>query len=191
MMESIKGMAKRNNMSLIAGYYAPVADHFACRKYDNKHIPLKERVNIINEAIKDTDWMVLPNGLNTKESLKLLELEITEKLGWQVTPAIVCGFDSICEVESRTPNEYYVVCVRRPGFEDKLEDNIKKCKNPSRVLCVPEWEGPDISATLLRKYISNGDVDNAKRLAPASVVEYIINNNIKRFWESENTTTIV
>jgi len=117
-------------------------------------------------------------ALNTKELIETFQIYFKTTVKIRTEIAMVCGADSIITLDHRTPESNPIVCVSRPNYS--LDREISKCKFKHRILSIPEWEGPDISATQIRHLLSHTDYspeasNKLLQLVPPSVFKSIIN----------------
>ena len=165
---------KDKNRKVIGGYLIPSSDQYVKYKLKKDFINLKQRVNMTNLLIKNSEWLEsLDWGLAYGEEIKLLLQKIINKKfpKYNIKCMLVFGVDYYLRDRMYLKDEH--ICIIRPGYD---VDKVKKLYTENLIFI--EGKDEDISSTKIRKAIRENDEKTIIELTSKEIVDYIKNNNI-------------
>jgi nicotinic acid mononucleotide adenylyltransferase len=138
MMECAKRTIEENGYTCIGGFIAPDHDDYIQSKLGSEALLIHERIKLINQAIKQHDWLSVDcwpglfhnTSINFTEIVYRLELYIKKhfNLLHQVNIFFVCGGDN-ANFAKAFVNKGNAVVVTRPNYDHlALGSSIKQLK---------------------------------------------------------------
>ncbi len=154
MMESARHILEENGWHVLAGYISPSHDEYIDRKCGHLSIDIDKRMQLIQDAIEQCDWLMLDPweavfnsvAVNFTDVIQRLKSYIERHSTKSVKVFYVCGADNARFVKTFLFKGHCVV-VDRPGH--RMEFNEYKHYASDRILFA---EGSvDISSSQLRQ----------------------------------------
>jgi nicotinic acid mononucleotide adenylyltransferase len=129
-MIQAKKAVEENDFTVIGGYLSPGHDEYIYSKIKDKAIPAYHRIKLINDAVKDIDWLFVDPwealfckvAVNFTDVIQRLQLYLKQHLGVEIPIFFVCGSDNARFSKTFTFKGHCVV-VKRPGYEKAYEEH--------------------------------------------------------------------
>jgi nicotinic acid mononucleotide adenylyltransferase len=215
MMECAKRELEQIGFDVVGGYLSPGHDEYIFSKNKEQAIPINYRIQLINDAIKDIDWLSVDPwegiftdvAINFTEVVRRLELYLKDILGHDVPVFFVCGGDNARFALSFLDKGNCVV-VNRPGYEDRFnkykeqigyhQDRIffaegGNSMSSTEVRKTFKWNRPQKKKLQLR--VSNHDLDKEiiELLKPhySSINLHDMGIQRMRFWDDNHTKNVI
>lgn len=179
---------------ILAGYFAPSAESWLKKKLPENYLPKIYRECLIMLATEGTRWMiersyVSPTSISEK-ILKAIEDVCGPDL--DLTLIHVCGIDAIDNNDKRTPCQYPLVVVDRPGYdgENLWNDYLQMTteENRDRLIWLSPWPGQTRSSTMIRHLFTQSteekSTDSLENLLPLSCIQFMFVYELRKWFKS-------
>jgi len=215
MMECAKRELEQYGFDVVGGYFSPGHDEYIFSKNKEQSIPINYRIQLINEAIKDIDWLAVDPwegiftdvAVNFTEVVRRLELYLKEILGRDIPVFFVCGSDN-ARFSLTFEDKGNCVVVNRPGYEDRFKEYENRIgfhrdriffadgdnsMSSTEVRKTFKWNRPEKKHLQLR--VTNDELDNEiiELLKPhyKSITKHDLGQQRLRFWDDNKDTNVI
>lgn len=131
MLLKSKEYLEKCGWNVIGGYFAPDHDEYISSKLKDEAIPIYHRIKIIDDAIKDIEWLSVdpwaglfqPCAVNFTDIVERLRRYIKRHVGIEIPVIYVCGGDN-AKFAKTFLDQGYCAVVERPGYDFNFSDSF-------------------------------------------------------------------
>ncbi|KAH3761551.1 nicotinamide/nicotinic acid mononucleotide adenylyltransferase 1 [Pelomyxa schiedti] len=188
-LETVRDYCVSLGANVVGGCVSPANDKYS----KSGLLPSAQRLAMCTLAVASSDWTAedwecsQPTYTRTLIVLRHYRQLMTEKLGAEVIPLLVCGADLLdsfnkpgCWIPEQMEeilSQYGVVCVERPGTDtSRFATYPVLMPHMDRVHIIPASHVNDLSSTTVRNLVH--DHKSVKYLVPDSVITYMAQNHL-------------